>query len=223
MVSLFKIRHHLSPELLEISIQSHVFPQLQYCLSVWGGAHACRLDRLHKVINFAVRLVTGLRRYDRIGPALAALDWPRIEKLIARRDAVNVHRAIYEPDAPVSLSEMFLPRSAVSERVTRATVSGASVLHLPNLHTRTSHKKGQYCMLATNALAHMYNQLLKQPYIYNHPLTAKKHGEHTKHLPPPKKRSVYQSPIVNPHTPLSRYKSKRLKGKQHSNTCHEHE
>ena len=60
--------------------------------------------------------MTGLRRYDRIGPALAALDWPRIEKLIARRDAVNIHRAIYEPDAPVSLRAMFF----ATERSVRA-------------------------------------------------------------------------------------------------------
>ena len=78
-------------------------------------------------------LVTGLRRSDPIGPVLAALDWPGTGKLIALRDTVSVHRAMYDSDAPVSLRAMSLPRSAVSERVTRATVSGASVLHLPNL------------------------------------------------------------------------------------------
>ena len=41
LVSLFKIRHHLSPEILKILVKTHVFPHLQYCSSVWGGATQC--------------------------------------------------------------------------------------------------------------------------------------------------------------------------------------
>ena len=63
LVSLFKIRHHLSPEILTILVQAHVFPHLQYCSSVWGGATNSRLDRLQKVIHFAARLVSGLSKY----------------------------------------------------------------------------------------------------------------------------------------------------------------
>ena len=48
LVSLFKIRHHLSPEILKILVQAHVFPHLQYCSSVWGGATKSRLDRLRR-------------------------------------------------------------------------------------------------------------------------------------------------------------------------------
>ena len=40
LVSLFKIRHHLSPDILKILVQAHVFHHLQYCSSVWGGMPA---------------------------------------------------------------------------------------------------------------------------------------------------------------------------------------
>ena len=131
LVSLYKIRSHLSPEVLSILVQSHVFPLLYYCSSVWGGVHDCRLDRLQKVIHFAARLITGLRRYDHVSSALDELGWPNIRDVIARRDVVNVRRALYDSSAPDSLRDMFRLRSAVSERLTRATSAGAAVIELP--------------------------------------------------------------------------------------------
>ena len=131
IISLFKIRPHLSPDILKILVQTHVFPHLQYCSSVWGGATQSRLDRLQKVINFAARLVSGLRRYDHITPTLVALGWPSVGEVVARRDAVHVYRALHVAAAPESLRGMVRPRSAVSARLTRATAAGAAALELP--------------------------------------------------------------------------------------------
>ena len=95
LVSLYKIRHHLSAELLKIFIQTHIFPHLQYCSSVWGGAASCRLDRLQKVIHFAARLVSGLRRHDHVTPTLRALGWSSVRTMVMRRDAMNVYRGLH--------------------------------------------------------------------------------------------------------------------------------
>ena len=64
LVSLFKIRHHFTPDVMKILVQVHVFPHIIYCLSVWGGAAECHLSRVQKTINFAARLVSGVRRSD---------------------------------------------------------------------------------------------------------------------------------------------------------------
>ena len=144
LVSLFKIRHHLSPEILKILVQAHVFPHLQYCSSVWGGATKSRLDRLQRILHFAARLVSGLRRYDHVGPALAALGWPSVTETVTRRDAVNVYRALHVTAAPVTLKTMFRPRSAVTERQTRATAAGAAVLQLPRLRLTTARRLFPY-------------------------------------------------------------------------------
>ena len=153
LISLFKIRHHLSSDILKILIQSHVFPHLQYCSSVWGGAPSYRLDRLQKVIHFAARLVSGLRRFDHVTPALAALGWPGVRGLIARRDAVNVFRALRDTAAPDSLRAMFRPRSAVSVRRTQAAAAGAAVLELPRLRLTTTRRLFPYRAAASwNAL-----------------------------------------------------------------------
>ena len=143
-MSLFKIRHHLSPDILKILVQAHVFPHLQYCSSVWGGASQSRLDRLQKVIHFAARLVSGLRKYDHVTPALVALGWPSVREMIARRDAVNVHRALYAAAAPDSLRGMFRPRAAVSERATRATAAGSAVLDMPRVRLAVARRQFPY-------------------------------------------------------------------------------
>ena len=144
LISLYKVRPHLSSEILKILVQSHVLPHLQYCSSVWGGAHNCHLDRLQKVIHFAARLVAGLRRYDHVTPALGALGWPSIRDMVARRDAVNVYRALHVPSAPDSLRDMFRPRSAVSERLTRATAAGTAVLELPRFRLAVARRLFPY-------------------------------------------------------------------------------
>ena len=149
LVSLFKIRHHLSPEILKILVQSHVFPHLQYCSSVWGGATNSRLDRLQRTIHFAARLVSGLRKYDHVSPALTALGWLGVREVIAQRDAVNVNRALHVAAAPGALRAMFRPRSAVSERRTRATAAGAAVPKLSRFRLTAARRLFPYRAAAT--------------------------------------------------------------------------
>ena len=86
LLSLYKIRHYFTPHALELLVQVHVFPHIVYCLSVWGGAAQCHLSRVQKVINFAARLVTGVRRSEHISPALKSLGWPDIGEMVRRRD-----------------------------------------------------------------------------------------------------------------------------------------
>ena len=77
LISLYKIRHHLTADVLKLLIQCHVFPHIIYCLSVWGGAVGCHLKRVQKVINFAARIISGAKHRDHISPVLLALGWPK--------------------------------------------------------------------------------------------------------------------------------------------------
>ena len=45
LLCLYKIRHHLTPDVRKLLIQCHVFPHILYCLSVWGGAARCHLQK----------------------------------------------------------------------------------------------------------------------------------------------------------------------------------
>ena len=105
---IYKIRHHLTPETRKLLIQAHVFPHILYCLSVWGGAAACRLGRVQKVLNFAARVVSGARRSDHVSPILEALGWRSVTDLVSRRDCVGVFRALHNPCAPVAIRSLLL-------------------------------------------------------------------------------------------------------------------
>ena len=67
-----------------------------------------------------------------------------MREVIARRDAVNVYRALHVTGAPETLQAMFHPRSAVSKRLTRATAAGAAVLELPRFHLATARRLFPY-------------------------------------------------------------------------------
>ena len=80
LLSLYKIRHYFTPKILELLVQAHVFPHILYCISVWGGATQCHLWRIQKTINFAARLVTGVRRGEHISPVLKSLGWTNVDR-----------------------------------------------------------------------------------------------------------------------------------------------
>ena len=81
---------------------------------------------------------------DHIAPTLAALGWPGVREIVARRDVVNVRRALRAAAAPASLQAMFRPRSAVTERLTRATAAGAAVLELPRFRLTAARRLFPY-------------------------------------------------------------------------------
>ena len=139
---IYKIKHHLTPDTRKLLIQAHVFPHILYCLSVWGGAAACRLTRVQRVLNFAARIVRGARRSDRAPPILEALGWHSVTNLVTRRDRVGVFRALHDSRAPAAIRSLFVPRSSVSERATRSSVAGA--LQLPSFRLSMSRRAFSY-------------------------------------------------------------------------------
>jgi len=138
LVSLNRFRRHFSTEALITIIQAHVFSQIIYCLPIWGGAADYQLHRVQKVINFAARVVTGVRRRDHITPALNSLHWSRIGELVEERDCLKVYRALNDPDAPAAVRSMFTRRSDVATRETRLTCTER--LHLPRVRLSSTQK-----------------------------------------------------------------------------------
>ena len=127
--SLYKVRHQFTPDILKLLIQIHLFPHILYCLSVWGGAAQIHMHRVQKAINFAARVVTSVRRYEHVSPALKTLGWQKVGDLVASHDCMQVYRALNVRQAPESLRCMFVPRGRVSTRETRAVRAGE--LELP--------------------------------------------------------------------------------------------
>ena len=119
--------------------------------SVWAAAAKGQLQKIQKIINFAARLVTGLKKYHHVTPALRSLNWPRIETLVVRHDLAKVFCAIRDDDSPAAIREMFTRRSDVSARQTHASERGD--LHVSKCNQSASQRVFSYrAALAWSAL-----------------------------------------------------------------------
>ena len=95
--------------------------------------------------------MTGTKRDERISPALKFLGWHRAEQLIEMRDSVKLFKALHFESGPEAVRDMFVARSDVSKRATRA--SDAGKLHLPRYHLELAKKSFRYRAAVTwNAL-----------------------------------------------------------------------
>ena len=103
---------------------------LQTYVAVCGGTTKNQITRRQKLINFGARMVTGVRRRERIGPALASPGWSRVGRLVRERDLLKVW------GLSTTHRHMFVSRSAESRRATRSTESGALELQRCRLSTQ---------------------------------------------------------------------------------------
>jgi hypothetical protein len=64
------MRRSLTRDMAEPLVHAFISSRLEYCNSLLYGANAHVTRKLQAVLNTAVRLVTGLQRYNHINPAL---------------------------------------------------------------------------------------------------------------------------------------------------------
>ena len=50
LIPLNRFRHHLTPEALQLIIQTHVLSHVNYCLPVWGGASKAQQARVQRAL-----------------------------------------------------------------------------------------------------------------------------------------------------------------------------
>ena len=79
-----------------IIINSLIFSRLFFCSTVWSGTSKQNLNKLQLVQNFAVRIITGLRKYDHdhILPALKELGGLSVEQQLHLRDVTMVYKCV---------------------------------------------------------------------------------------------------------------------------------
>ena len=151
LVGLARMRHKLPKCTRRLLVEALVFPHLRYCMNVWGSCTANQKQRVQKVINFGVRIVTGLGRRDHVTPALRELGWCKVDELITERDIATVRHLINAPCASELLRERVVLRSEVSSRSTRATAAGQ--LQLPRVRTEFARRSSVYRAM------HAWNEL----------------------------------------------------------------
>ena len=133
LVGLARMRHRVPKDTKRLLIEALVFPNVRYCISVWGSCTAEQRKRVQKAINFGARIVAGLGRREHVRPVLQELGWGRVDDLIEEHDLSMVRRLLTATNASEILRDKLVYRSQQSSRSTRATESGQ--LQLPRVRT----------------------------------------------------------------------------------------
>ena len=146
IVSIRKL--NLPRETTKMLIQALVFPTLMYCLPVWAPKSKTLRKRIEKVLNFAVRTVTGLRKFDRVTEARLELGWPTFDAMIDLRDVQRIYHVMRQRDASRQLRALVETRSQVSLRPTRSTADD-TMLQIPRCRLQYTEMSFPHRAIAT--------------------------------------------------------------------------
>ena len=109
LIGLRHLRRFLPQQALLTIVQGLVVSRVRYCLSVYGNGSAANDARLLKVMNFAARAVTGLRKFDHVSHARDDLGLLTPRQMCDSQTAIAAHRVrvLGEPMELASLFETF--------------------------------------------------------------------------------------------------------------------
>ena len=120
LIGLRHLSRYLPRRVLLTIVQGLVISRVRYCISVYGNGSVTNDARLLRVINFAVRVVTGLRKFDHVSHARTDLGLQTPRQMCDTQTAVVAHRALRMGE-PEDLAQPFhtYADSRGCERVTR--------------------------------------------------------------------------------------------------------
>ena len=138
---------HVFKEDLRITIiNTLAFSKLYCCSSVWSNTTDTNVRKLQSVQNFAARVVSNTKKYDRVTPVLKR--WLPVKTNLYFRDVVLAFKCMTSK-APEYLGNKFIFRGNVSGRATRSSQQ----LNVPLFKTKTGQRSFSY------RIVNMWNNL----------------------------------------------------------------
>ena len=134
-----RVKHIFRKDILVTIINSLVFIKLYYCSSVWSNTSASNIRKLQGVQNFAAHIVSGIRKFDHLSPALKDLRWIPDKSQLYQRDAIFAFKSMIG-QVPNYLSSNFISRGNISGRTTRSS----SQLNIPLFKTKSGQRSFYY-------------------------------------------------------------------------------
>ena len=114
--------------------------KIYYCSSIWSNTSEENIKKIQLIQNYAARVIAGnVGEYDHVSPVLKELGWLPIKEHLQYRDAVLVHKCMYN-QAPSYLSQMFIKRNQIHDRETRSQ----NELDTPKYRTATGQRTFKY-------------------------------------------------------------------------------
>ena len=118
--ALKRIRSFVPGTTLQLIFNSLIQPHFNYCCVVWDNSNKSLADKLRKLQNRAVRILT-FSSYDTNADALLKnIGWKKLQTQRKIQKAVMVHKSLYGP-APDYLQPLFVNRSSVANYSLRDT------------------------------------------------------------------------------------------------------
>ena len=136
LIGLSHVRHQIPRDLLPTLVNALVISHVRYCLAVFGGGSERNMQRLEKVLNFGLRVISGRRRFDHVSDVRAALGWPTARQLYELH-SLNLLHKIRITEEPLALSSQLQTNSSLRSRSTRQDGD----LALPRVRTEAGRRR----------------------------------------------------------------------------------
>ena len=136
LIGLSHVRHQIPRDLLPTIVSALVLSHVRYCLAVFGNGSDKNMQRLQKILNFALRVVSGRRKFDHISDVRDELGWPTARQLYELHSLSLLHK-IRCTGEPETLSSRLLVNSSLRSRSTRQDAD----LSLPCVRTEAGRRR----------------------------------------------------------------------------------
>ena len=94
LIALVHARHCLPKHSLKPIVNALVISSLRYCISVYGTCSKTERHRIQKIINFAARVISGLKKHDHVSEVIHKLNWMTADQLVSYHRTSLVHKTL---------------------------------------------------------------------------------------------------------------------------------
>ena len=139
LIGLAHVRHSIPSELLPFIVNALVVSHVRYCLAVIGNGSQLNMIRLDKILNFALRVISGKRKFDHISEVRVETGWPTSQQLYTQH-SLNLLHKIRNTGEPYVLASRLNTNSDIRPRSTRQNHD----LALPRVRTEAGKRRFLY-------------------------------------------------------------------------------
>ena len=107
--ALKRVRPFINQDTATKIYKALIEPHFNYCSSVWDGLSQQLSDKLQKLQNRAVRIITRSNYYDSAGPILDMLGWDRLSTNRSKQKAIIMYKTLNNL-TPLHMQNMFSSR-----------------------------------------------------------------------------------------------------------------
>ena len=136
LIGLAHVRHSIPSNLLPMVVNALVISHIRYCLAVFGNGSLKNMHRLQKIQNFALRVISGRRKFDHISDVRDDLGWPTVPQLYEQHCFTFIHK-ILRSGEPQALASHLQANSTLRSRNTRQDAD----LALPRVRTESGRRR----------------------------------------------------------------------------------